>query len=94
MVHAGCNLTITVGFLLGDATKAQATANPDSHFAIIDYSYRTPVNNVKPIIYDTAQAAFLAGYLAAGTTKTGRSPPSAASRSPPSPSSWTASPTA
>ncbi|WP_441405740.1 BMP family lipoprotein [Arthrobacter sp. YAF17] len=71
MVTAGCNLTVTVGFLLGDATKAQATANPNSHFAIIDFGYETPISNVKPIIYDTAQAAFLAGYLAAGTTKTG-----------------------
>jgi basic membrane protein A len=72
MVTAGCNLTITVGFLLGDATKAQAEANPDKHFAIIDFGYATPIANVKPIIYDTAQAAFLAGYLAAGTTKTGK----------------------
>ncbi|MCB5273415.1 Membrane lipoprotein TmpC [Arthrobacter sp. SO5] len=71
MVAAGCNLTVTVGFLLGDATKAQATANPDKHFAIIDFGYDTPIANVKPIIYDTAQAAFLAGYLAAATTKTG-----------------------
>ncbi|PTT59539.1 BMP family lipoprotein, partial [Arthrobacter sp. HMWF013] len=71
MVTAGCDLTVTVGFLLGDATKAQAEANPDSHFAIVDYGYTPPVANVKPIIYDTAQAAFLAGYVAAGTTKTG-----------------------
>ncbi len=71
MVTAGCDLTVTVGFLLGDATKAQAEANPDAHFAIIDFGYETPIKNVKPIIYDTAQAAFLAGYLAAGTTKTG-----------------------
>ncbi|WP_258805228.1 BMP family lipoprotein [Pseudarthrobacter sp. NS4] len=71
MVTAGCDLTVTVGFLLGDATKAQAEANPDSHFAIVDFAYDPPIANVKPIIYDTAQAAFLAGYLAAGTTKTG-----------------------
>jgi basic membrane protein A len=71
MVSAGCDLTVTVGFLLGDATKKQAEANPDSHFAIIDFGYEKPIANVKPIIYDTAQAAFLAGYLAAGTTKTG-----------------------
>ena len=71
MVAANCDLTLTVGFLLGDATKAQATANPNSHFAIIDFGYDPPISNVKPIIYDTAQAAFLAGYLAAGTTKTG-----------------------
>jgi basic membrane protein A len=71
MVAAGCDLTVTVGFLLGDATKAQAEANPDKNFAIIDFAYDAPVSNVKPIIYDTAQAAFLAGYLAAGTSKTG-----------------------
>lgn len=71
MVAAGCNLTITVGFLLGDATKKQAEANPDKHFAIIDVGYPKPIPNVKPIIYDTAQAAFMAGYLAAGTTKSG-----------------------
>ena len=71
MVTAGCDLTVTVGFLLGDATKAQAEVNPNSHFAIVDYGYDPAVANVKPIIYDTAQAAFLAGYAAAGTTKTG-----------------------
>jgi basic membrane protein A len=71
MVSAGCNLTITVGFLLGDATKAAATANPDKHFSIIDFSYAEPISNVKPIIYDTAQAAYLAGYAAAATSKTG-----------------------
>jgi basic membrane protein A and related proteins len=72
MVQAGCKLTVTVGFLLGDATKSIATANPNSHFAIIDYSDPTFPKNVKPIVYDTAQAAFLAGYLAAGTSKTGK----------------------
>ena len=71
MVAANCDLTVTVGYLLGDATKAQAAANPNSHFAIIDFGYDPPITNVKPIIYDTAQAAFLAGYMAAGTTKTG-----------------------
>ncbi|HSO16850.1 MAG TPA: BMP family ABC transporter substrate-binding protein [Arthrobacter sp.] len=71
MVTAGCDLTVTVGFLLGDATKAQAEANPNTHFAIVDFGYDPAVSNVKPIIYDTAQAAFLAGYAAAGTTKTG-----------------------
>jgi len=71
MVAANCDLTLTVGFLLGDATKAQATANPNNHFAIIDFSYNPPLSNVKPIVYDTAPAAFLAGYLAAASTKTG-----------------------
>ncbi|MGR0158510.1 BMP family lipoprotein [Paenarthrobacter nitroguajacolicus] len=72
MVSAGCNLTVTVGFLLGDATQAAAEKNTDKHFAIVDYTYKTPIANVKPIVYDTAQAAFLAGYTAAATTKTGK----------------------
>ncbi|MDP9883245.1 basic membrane protein A [Sinomonas atrocyanea] len=72
MVQAGCKLTVTVGFLLGDATKNIATANPNSHFAIIDYTDPAFPKNVKPIVYDTAQAAFLAGYLAAGVSKTGK----------------------
>lgn len=71
MIAAGCNLTVTVGFLLGDATKKAATDNPDKHFAIIDFSYNPPIPNVKPVVYDTAQAAYLAGYAAASVSKTG-----------------------
>ena len=71
MVQGGCDLTITVGFLLADVTKAAAEANPESHFAIVD-DESIVADNVKPIIYDTAQAAFLAGYVAAGTSQTGK----------------------
>ncbi|KNC19672.1 membrane protein [Arthrobacter sp. RIT-PI-e] len=71
MVSNGCNMIVTVGFLLADTTKASAEANPDTHFTIIDdNSIELP--NVKPIIYDTAQAAFLAGYAAAATTESGK----------------------
>lgn len=72
MVQANCKITVTVGFLLGDATKEIATANPKSHFAIIDYIDPAFPDNVKPIVYDTAQAAFMAGYLAASQSKTGK----------------------
>jgi basic membrane lipoprotein Med (substrate-binding protein (PBP1-ABC) superfamily) len=34
-----CDLIVTVGFLLGDDTKAAALANPDQRFAIVDYAY-------------------------------------------------------
>ncbi|MCA4133518.1 BMP family protein [Arthrobacter sp. M4] len=72
MIAAGCNLTFTVGFLLGDATKAAAGKNTDKHFAIIDFAYSQPIPNVKPVVYDTAQAAYLAGYAAASVSKTGK----------------------
>ncbi|KAA0973499.1 BMP family ABC transporter substrate-binding protein [Paeniglutamicibacter gangotriensis] len=71
MVKGGCDLTVTVGFLLSDETKKVAAANPDKHFAIVDDN-AIDAKNVKPIIYDTAQASFLAGYLAAGMTETGK----------------------
>lgn len=71
MVASGCDLTITVGFLLGDATAEAAEANPDSNFAIIDFAYDPAIPNVKGIVFDTDEAAFLAGYAAAGSTQTG-----------------------
>ena len=63
------DLIITVGFLLADATKAAAEANPDAKFAIIDSASSAP--NVKGLLFDVAQPSFLAGYLAAGMSETG-----------------------
>lgn len=78
LVSSQCDLIYTVGFLLAPATGAAAEANPDVEFAIIDSTAQdadgNPVefDNVKPIEFDTAQAAFLAGYLAAGMSETGK----------------------
>jgi basic membrane protein A len=71
MVADGCDMIITVGFLLADATAAAATANPDINFAIVDTMIDPALPNVKPIVFETDQAAFLAGYAAAGTSETG-----------------------
>lgn len=70
MVDQNCNLIITVGFLLKDATQKAAKANPDIDFATMDDN-EIKLPNVKPIIFDTAQAAFLGGYAAASYSKTG-----------------------
>ena len=70
LVSQNCNLIISVGFLLADATKSAAEANPDVNFSIIDDS-SIELDNVKPIVFDTAQAAFLAGYASASYSKTG-----------------------
>jgi len=67
----GCNIIITVGFLLGDATEAAAKANPDRLFSIVDFAYDPPLPNVLGQVFATDQAAFLAGYLAAGMTQSG-----------------------
>ena len=73
VVQQNCDLIVTVGFLLGDATSAAAKANPTEQFAIVDFAYDPPVPNIQGLTFQTDQAAFLAGYLAAGMTKSGKS---------------------
>lgn len=68
-VDSGCGLVVTVGYELADATLDQAGRNPDVAFAIVDET--VDAENVKPVVFDTAQASFLAGYLAAGVSETG-----------------------
>ena len=70
-VEANCGLIVPVGFLLADATSAAADTNTDQKFAIVDVDYLAQTNvlgNASKI----DQATFLAGYLAAGMTKTGK----------------------
>jgi basic membrane protein A len=81
------NLIITIGFLLGVDTATAAKANPGTSFAIVDYSFpdcypgavegkdcgsAAEIPNVRGLTFQTDEAAFLAGYLAAGMTKTGK----------------------
>jgi len=80
LLDQDCQIIITVGFLLGDATKEAANANPDTKFSIVDFAYGenedgTPQitnNNVLGQVFNTDEAAFLAGYLAAGMSKSGK----------------------
>lgn len=61
----GYDLIITVGFLLGDATAKMAGEYPDVKFAIVDFAYDPPIDNVQGIVFNSDEAAFPAGYLAA-----------------------------
>ncbi|WP_258064831.1 BMP family protein [Pseudoclavibacter sp. AY1H1] len=70
MVDQGCKIIVPVGFKLADATAAAAEANPDVDFAIVDIE-GLGIPNVLELNYDTAQAAFLAGYASAAYSKTG-----------------------
>ncbi|MBM4423475.1 MAG: BMP family ABC transporter substrate-binding protein [Chloroflexi bacterium] len=71
-IGSNCDLIVTVGFLLGDATSAAAKANSDQKFQILDFAYSDPHDNVWQQVYATDQGAFLAGYVAASFTKTGK----------------------
>ena len=65
-------LTVSVGFLIGPATEAAAQMYPDRDFVIVDFAYEQTYPNVLGLTFSTDQAAFLAGYLAAGVSKTGK----------------------
>lgn len=76
LVDQGCDLIVTVGFALSAATVESALENPDVEYVIIDdaadndFDGEVDAPNIKPILFDTAQAAFLGGYAAADYTKT------------------------
>ncbi|NES14255.1 MULTISPECIES: BMP family protein [Micromonospora] len=69
-VNQKCDFILAVGGLMSDATKKAAQANPKQQFAIVDSN--PGLDNIYPMQFDTAQAAFQAGYLAAGMSKTGK----------------------
>jgi basic membrane protein A len=70
-IDQGCSLIVTAGFVIAHATIAAAKANPDQRFATVDVVPDPPLPNVLGIDFRVDQAAFLAGYLAAGVTQSG-----------------------
>ncbi|MFN2174964.1 MAG: BMP family ABC transporter substrate-binding protein, partial [Anaerolineales bacterium] len=81
----GYDLVIASGFFLGGDLAKVAAQFPDVKYSIVDYTYPDPfgvpegvvgnaecIPNVMGQVFKTDQAAFLAGYLAAGMTKTGK----------------------
>ncbi|WP_186304508.1 BMP family protein [Kocuria palustris] len=75
MLQSGCDLTVAAGSQLADAVRAAAEQNPERDFAVIGGGIaerpEDGPDNVKPVVHDSAEAAFLAGYLAAGVSGTG-----------------------
>ncbi len=68
----GYQLVQAAGFFLGDSLAKVAPQYPDVHWTIFDYTYDPCIPNVEGQAFKTDQAAYLAGYLAAGMTKTGK----------------------
>jgi basic membrane protein A len=71
-VRKGCGIIVTVGYLMDTATAKAANAYPRQKFAIVDDVPKAKKShNVLGLTYATNQSAFLGGYLAAASTKTG-----------------------
>lgn len=62
------DLIISVGYMLADATRAAAEANPDTHFAIIDDA-TIDLDNVTCLMFRQEQASYLVGYVAGLVTE-------------------------
>jgi basic membrane protein A len=84
-VDEGCNMIVTVGFLMGDVTAAAARENPDIQFAIVDveYSpgfgcdenlsdcYEEDLSNVTSLMFAEDEVGYLAGVLAGCMSESG-----------------------
>jgi basic membrane protein A len=66
-----CNLIVAMGNTI-EMVGIAAEANPSQKFMITDWVPDQPLENVWTQTYAIDQAAFLAGYLAASVTKTGK----------------------
>ena len=63
------DLIICVGYMLADATRAAAEANPDQKFAIIDDDTCADLPNVACLMFAQEQASYLVGLVAGSVTK-------------------------
>ena len=63
-----------IGFAMAGAIQDAAKTNPDVHFAIIDNAYPEAdlTDNLTGVTFKTQEPSFVAGYIAAMTSETGK----------------------
>lgn len=71
MVQEGCDMVVGVSFMMTEAMTAAAKKYPEVKFALVDDVFPEDLPNAKGVVFNAAEATYLAGYLAAGMTKTG-----------------------
>ena len=64
------DLIICVGYMLADATREAALANPEQKFAIIDDATNADLENVACLMFAQEQASYLVGLVAGSVTET------------------------
>jgi len=73
LVDDQCSLIVVpMGFDMAENVAAAAEAHPQERFIIMDIVYEQPFANIWAESYAIDQAGFLAGYVAASVTKTGK----------------------
>jgi basic membrane protein A and related proteins len=71
LAEQGTDVVFAVGALLNDAVAKTAPLYPNTKFVLIDSTVENPPKNLQSLTFRSEEAGYLAGYLAALTTKTG-----------------------
>ena len=66
-----CDLIFGVGFIVAFAMEPFIANNPEQAFVVLDFSFGGLYPNVAEVVFDSNEAGFLAGYVAAGVSDTG-----------------------
>jgi len=69
-LNEGATHVVTSGWAIEEAVSIAAAANPDVKWTFIDAG-GFELDNVRELVYQTDEAAFAVGYLAAGVTQSG-----------------------
>jgi basic membrane protein A len=63
------DMIIGVGFLMGDAVRANSEKHTGINYAIVDFAYSPDLPNVRGLVFAEDQAGYMAGVLAASMSK-------------------------
>jgi len=69
--NEGCDVIVTVGFAMADATAIAGAEYPDIQFIAVDAFQGEAMDNVAGLIFNEDRAGFLAGALAASMSESG-----------------------
>lgn len=69
MIQDGCTIIIGVGFKMADQIDKAAQDNPEVNFALVDAGFESSPENGKALVFNTAEASYLAGYVSAGMSQ-------------------------
>lgn len=72
LVDAQCSIVVALGSGMADSVEAAAKTNTDVQFALVDATPNTAPPNLRPVLFSTHESSFLAGYLAAARSASGK----------------------
>lgn len=72
LIADGCDMVVALGSGFDDAVESSAGDHPELSFVLFSETAQFSLDNVRVQWFRPEEAAFIAGYLAAGTSSTGK----------------------